>query len=303
LAFLLLGLLLLPALLLAAGEDARTLARTVVDQTGRTVQLPARIRRVITLAPNLTEIVYALGQQHRLVGVTNQCNYPPEVSSKTRVGDVISPSLERIIELKPDLVLGTPAGNRRETVQMMDNAGIPLYGLDARTIEDILTSIRNIAGLLEVPETGDALAGRLEEQLRSLDRALHGSDRPKVLLVIWVEPLITTGTDTFLADLIRRAGGESITADLTQSWPRLSLEVVIERDPDYLVLPRTHQLQARMTRLIQELPWSELRAVRRNQIVWLDEALIRPGPRILEVIEDLARALHPQEADREAAGK
>jgi len=293
------GLLLLSALPLAAGADAAT--RTVVDQTGRTIRVPADVQRLITLAPNLTEIVYALGQQDRLVGVTNQCNYPPQVGGKARVGDVVNPNLERIIELKPDLVLGSTSGNRLETVTALEQAGIPLYGSDARRIEDIFTSIREIAGLLAVPEAGQPLAAQLEERLFALDRSLLGAPRPKVLLVIWLEPLITTGPDTFLADLVRRAGGESISDDLQQNWPRLSLEVVVERDPDYLVLPRIPQLEARLAQLSQAPPWAELRAVRRHQIVWLDEALIRPGPRILSMIESLAQSLHPAEAQPEAA--
>lgn len=301
LCWLLPGLLLLTALPLAAATEAATATRTVVDQTGRTIRVPADVRRVITLAPNLTEIVYALGQQDRLVGVTNQCNYPPRVDAKARIGDVVNPNLERIIELKPDLVLGSTAGNRIETVTALEQAGIPLYGSDAHRIEDIFASIRDIAGLLAVPETGEPLAAQLEERLRALDRSLLGAARPKVLLVIWLEPLITTGPDTFLADLVHRAGGQSISDDLEQNWPRLSLEVVVERDPDYLVLPRIPQLEARLAQLSQAPPWAELRAVRRNQIVWLDEALIRPGPRILDMIESLARSLHPAEAQSEAA--
>jgi iron complex transport system substrate-binding protein len=301
---LLLGLLLLPALHLVAENDpARTRTRTVIDQTGRTVHVPTDILRVITLAPNLTEIIYALGQQHRLVGVTTECDYPPEVSSKTRVGDVVNPNLERIIELKPDLVLGSTAGNRIETVRALEQAGVPLYGLDARVMEDIFTSIRNVADLLDVPEVGDLLARQLEERLASLDRTLRDSPRPTVLLVIWLEPLLTTGPDTFLADMLGRAGAESITADLQQKWPRLSLEAVIERDPDYLVLPRIPQLEERLARLVEQPPWSELRAVRRNRIVWLDEALIRPGPRIIEMTERLARTLHPRQTHWEAVDR
>lgn len=275
----------------AAGQQQ---TRTVIDETGRVVRVPARIERVISLAPNLTEIVYALGQEDRLVGITNQCDFPAAAGGKARVGDVINPSLERIIELKPDVVLGTTVGNRRETVDALEHVGIALYGVAPRSVDGILTSIRHVAELLEVPQAGEELAARLEERLEALPRRLADRRRPQVLFIIWLEPLLTAGGDTFLNDILQRAGADSVTADIGEDWPRLSLEVMIERDPDYLVLPRTPSLVARLAELATRPPWSRLRAVEQHHIVWLDESVMRPGPRIAEAIESLARALHPE---------
>lgn len=266
----------------------------VVDETGREVRVPARIERVISLAPNLTEIVYALGQEGRLVGVSNQCDFPPAARGKPRVGDVINPSLERIIELRPDVVLGTTAGNRRETVQALEHARISLYGVAPRSVEGILTSIRHVAELLDVAPAGEELAGRLQARLDALPRRLADRRHPRVLFILWLEPLLTAGGDTFLNDILRRAGADSVTADVKEDWPRLSLEVVIERDPDYLVLPRSPSLEARLAELTSRPPWSRLRAVELHHIVWLDESVMRPGPRVAEAIESLARALHPE---------
>jgi len=113
--------------------------------------------------------------------------------------------------------------------------------------------------------------------------------------------LLTVGSDTFLNDVLSRAGAESVTANLHQDWPRLSLEFVIERDPDYLVLPRTFGLEAALARLAEGPPWGQVRAVEERRIVWLEDAVLRPGPRIVEVIEELARVLHPEIIFLEAA--
>lgn len=283
-------------------RDERPL-RTVVDETGRTIHVSVEIKRVISLAPNLTEIVYALGAEDRLVAVTNQCDYPAPARSKPRVGDVLNPNIERIIELRPDVVLGTTSGNRRETVEVLERAGIPLYGVNAHSVDDIFTSLRDVAALLGIPEAGEALAARLQARLQTLTSHLQEAKAPRILFVLWLEPLLTVGSDTFLNDVIRRAGAQSVTADLSQDWPRLSLEYVIESDPDYLVLPRAYSLEDRLAQLSRQPPWEEVRAVRQDHIIWLNDAVLRPGPRIVEAIEELARALHRNELLPEAAAK
>ncbi|MFQ5664610.1 MAG: ABC transporter substrate-binding protein [Terriglobia bacterium] len=264
-----------------------------MDETGRRVWVPAHVERIISLAPNLTEIVYALGLEARLVGVTNLCNFPPAARTKPRVGDVLNPSVERIVELRPDLVLGTTAGNRRATVEALEHVGLPLYGINPRSVENIFTSIQHVAELAGVPHAGEKLVARLRARLGTLEARLRKTRAPRVLFVLWLEPLITVGNDTFLNDVLQRARADSITAHLALAWPRLSVEEVIERNPGYLVFPRTESIQKRWARLAGEAPWRQLEATRHDRIVWLDEAILRPGPRIVEALEELARALHP----------
>ena len=303
----------LAGLLLAAGwlcvpASARTIeqpTRMVVDETGRVVRVPTRIERIITLAPSLTEIVYALGLEDRLVGVTNQCDYPPAAQQKQRVGDVINPNLEMIVELKPDVVLGSKVDNLSKTVEAIKHLGVPLYGLYPTTVQGVLDSIRHIAELAGVAERGEALAGRLQAQLRELQTRLEQTStaKPRLLFVVWVDPLIVVGGGTFLSDALTQAGGISVSAGLRGNWPRLSLEEVVELDPDFLVLPRSHGLNTRMANLSQRKPWNRLRAVRQNRVIWIDAAIERPGPRIVAVIEQLAQALHPQLAPAEVAAQ
>ncbi len=285
--------LLLAAFVLAPPTSlAQSKMRSVVDETGRRIEVPARIERIVSLAPNLTEILYALGLEDRLVGVTTHCDYPPAAQEKPKVGDVVNPSLEKILELRPDLVLATTAGNRRVTVEQLERMDVPVYGINPHSVLDIFDSIRHVAELAGVPGRGEALVARLQARLARVE--VPAQSRPRVLFVVWLEPLVTSGSDTFLNDVLRHAGAESVTSDLGQSWPRLSVEEVIERDPDYLILPHTRPLQASLARIARKDPWRRLRAVRQNHIVWLDEAVLRPGPRIVEAIEELARALHPE---------
>lgn len=284
--------LLVPCLALARRHEVDK--RLVVDETGREVRVPVRIERIVSLAPNLTEIVYALGQESRLVAVSDVCDYPPDARRKPKVGSVVTPSIETIIQLRPDVVLGTTAGNRRETVDALERTGIAVYGLDPRTVEGILVSIQHLADLLGVPEKGREVTAGLEAQLDGVAASLTQTAKPEVLFVLWLDPLLSIGPNTFIHDVLVRAGANSITADLHQNWPRLSIEEVIERDPDYLVLPRLPHLQARFDQLKQEAPWGSLRAVTTGHIVWLEDHVIRPGPRIAEAVADLARQLHPE---------
>lgn len=288
-----LGALLLAVTLPTGGAHTQTL-RLVVDETGRRVGVPAQVERIVSLAPNVTEILYALGVDSRLVGVSNYCNYPPAAKTKPQVGQVINPSLEKIVALKPALVLATTAGNRRETVRALERLGVAVYGIDPRNIEGIFRSIQNISELLGVSEAGAKLEADLRTQLAAVAARIEGRPWPRVLFVLWLEPLMSVGRYTFIHDVLRRAGAESATADRAEDWPRLSLEEVIRRNPDYLVLAHSPALEQQLADLRQRPAWQGLRALEKDHVILLDEAVLRPGPRIAEAVERLARALHPE---------
>src|SRR5215831_2700717 len=222
-------LLLRLALLLIVGIRP-LVGRTVTDETGRTVNVPDHPQRLISLAPSVTEMVYALGCDDRLVGDTEYCDYPPEAKRKPHVGAVLNPSLEQIVALKPDLVLGIAEANRRETAEQLDRLGIPLYGLTAHTMDDMLRSIDDLGGLLGKENAAGALVQRLRAKIETVAAQVQGRPRPKVLFVVWYQPLITAGPHTFISDVIHRAGGDSITDNLQEEWPRLGLEEALHRD-------------------------------------------------------------------------
>jgi iron complex transport system substrate-binding protein len=169
----------------AAAQISPSGTREVVDETGRRVAFPVTVRRMVSLAPSLTETLYALGAQDRLVGVTDYCDYPPEARTKPRIGGVRNPSLEAIVAQKPDLVLATTAINRLETVQALERLGIPVYATDPRTVAGVLVSIRHIAELIGAGPQGEALTAHLENQLAGLRERLAGSVPKRALFVVW----------------------------------------------------------------------------------------------------------------------
>jgi cobalamin transport system substrate-binding protein len=270
------------------------LYREVIDETGRTVRIPQPVNRIISLAPSLTETVYALGLQDHLVGDTEYCDYPADAQKKTKVGDTINPSLEEIAILHPDLVLVTKGLNRLETVHGLENLGISSYATDPRTVNEIVTSSKRLADLLGVPEAGASVAAEMEHHLAELQQHLASSPPKRVLFVVWHQPLISVGKHTFIADALRLAGAVSIV-DSEQDWPHVSLEEVARLQPDFLVFADSHSDSAAPTvDALATLPgWNIVDAVTNRRFAVISDAVNRPAPRIVSAIEDLARQLHP----------
>jgi iron complex transport system substrate-binding protein len=279
----------------AASVAVPAAGRDVVDEAGRRVRIPQPVQRIVSLAPSLTETVYALGLQDHLVGDTDYCDYPEDAQKKTKVGGAINPNLEEIATLRPDLVLMTKSLNRLDTVHALDTLGIPTYATDPHTVEDIVTSTKRLADVLGAPEAGATLGLNLERQLNGLKQRLASFAPRRVFFIVWPEPLMSIGKDTFIADALRWAGAVSIV-DSAQSWPEVNLEEVVKLQPDYLVVATghgenlAHDLEAYST-----LPgWRLLEALRNGRVAVISDAVNRPAPRIISAIEELARQLHPE---------
>ncbi|MGB2592454.1 MAG: cobalamin-binding protein [Candidatus Acidiferrum sp.] len=265
-----------------------------VDETGRTVRIPQPVQRIVSLSPNLTETVYALGLQDRLVGDTDYCDFPPDAQKKPKVGGAINPNLEQIVALRPDLVLVTKL-NRLETVNALKDLGIPSFATDPHTVEEIIASTEHLADILGAPEAGAAVAADLERHLADLHQRLSGLTPRRVLFIVWPDPLISVGKATFIADALRLAGATSIV-DSSQDWPQMSLEEVVRLQPDYLVFAESHSESAQndFDVLAARPGWRGLEAVRNRRFAVISEAVNRPAPRIVSAIEDLAHQLHPE---------
>jgi cobalamin transport system substrate-binding protein len=278
----------------AAVPAANPPFREVTDEAGRIVHIPQPVRRIVSLAPSLTETVYALGLQDRLVGDTDYCDYPEDAQKKTKVGGAINPSLEEIVALHPDLVLVTKGLNRLETVHALDALGISSYATDPHTVEEIITSSRKLADVLGVPEAGAAIAEDMQHQLAELQHRVGALSPKRVMFVVWTQPLISIGKDTFIADALRRAGAVSIV-DSAQSWPQVNLEEVAHLQPDFLVFAASHSdVVPPSAEVLANLPgWQILEAVKNRHYAVISDAVNRPAPRIVTAIQDLARQLHP----------
>jgi iron complex transport system substrate-binding protein len=284
-----LALLLLPASLLA---------RMVKDQTGRTVNVPDHPLRLISLAPSVTETLFALGLGNRLVGDTDYCDYPPQAKTIEHVGGTQNPSLERIVALRPDLVLGSSEANRREVAAQLDHLGIPLYGITAHTVDGTIQSVDDIGRVLGWETPTQTIVAGLRARVAAVDRQVQGKPRPKVLFVVQYRPLIAAGKETFISDVIRRAGGASISDDMGTEWPRMGLEGVLSRVPDVILVPRTDSFTPELTDF-QKLPgWRDLAAVKQGHIYFISESIMHPSPRLIDALEEVADILHPGERRR-----
>lgn len=294
-----------PVILLLAVCTTRTLppraaaifaaTRAVVDETHRQVMVPEHPQRIVSLAPSITETLYALDQQDKLVADTDYCDYPAAATQKPHIGAVLNPSIERIVALKPDLAIGSAEANRRETADQLEHLGIPLYGLSDKSVDDVLKSIRDLGALLDSKTQANALASSLEDRVQSVEHRVAGLPPPRVLFVTWYQPLITIGAHNFVADVIRRAGGQSISDDLPGEWPRLSLEVVLARHPDVILLPRSHNYTPSLEDLKRLPGWRDLAAVKSGRVYFISDTIIRPSPRLIDSLEEVAQILHPRD--------
>src|SRR6266699_6355220 len=275
-------------------QDAAPVSNSFTDEIGRRVEIPAAVKRIVSLAPNLTEIVFALGEGDHLAGDTDFCDYPADAIRKPRVGGPINPNLEQVVALAPDLVLATKAINRRETVEALARIGLPVFVTDPHSVDDMIASVEHIGNVLHAEKTAAPLVEDLRERLSNIDRRIAGALPRRVLFVVWTEPLISIGRGTFIADALRRAGAQSVV-DASAEWPRINLEEIVRLQPEVLVFASAHagDMQHDIDMLRARPGWRSLEALRRGNIVIISDAINRPAPRLVDAVEQLARAFHP----------
>ncbi len=277
-------------------------SREVTDETGRSVRIPQPVRRIVSLAPSVTETLFALGLGDRIVGDTDFCDYPPEAKQKRRIGGPVDPNIEVIAALHPDLVVGARSINRLASVHSLEQLGIPVYGTDPRSVEQVLTSTERLGQLLGAGDAGRSLLKNLRARLSQIDRRLSGLPPQTVMMVVWLDPLISVGRNTFLEDALRRAGAHSII-DAQQSWPNINLEEVIRLQPKFLIFSSDdpQQVQRQLAELQDRPAWRQLDAVRNRRFIVVSEAISHPSPRLIDGIEQLAAALYPSRFAPQAA--
>lgn len=274
-------------------------ALSVTDQTGRRIVLPAPPARIISLVPSVTEILFSIGAQDRLVGVTDFCDYPPAARRKPRVGGMLAPSLEGMVSLKPDLVVATTAGNRHETFEQLERLKIPVYVVNPITVADVLDLLTRLGGLTDRADAADRAVAALRERIQAVADRVDGRPRPRVLYVLWPDPLIVPGRASLVSELITLAGGDSVTADRGPGYPQYSLEAALAQNPDVIILA-SHGTGRVLTRDKWER-FSQVPAIAAGRLHTIDGNLThRYGPRIVDGLERLARLIHPEAFDRAA---
>lgn len=269
--------------------------RIVRDPVGREVRVPQRIEAIVSLAPSITEIVFALGQGTRLRGVTLHCDFPPEAGKLPKIGSYIHPDLEKIVSLRPDLCIGTKDGNPAETVGKLENLGIPVFIVNPRDLESVMTTILELGSLIDADEKAEDLVTSMKNRIVRIQEGVSkASERPRVFFQIGSDPIVSVGTDTFLHQLIVMAGGINLAAGST-AYPRFSCEDVLKLAPEVLIISSMAPGEDYERIKAGWLQWRNLPAARSQRVFVVDSNRFdRPSPRLVEALEILAHLIHPE---------
>ena len=278
-------------ILLLSSCSSRTaspaVTRTIIDELGRTVHVAAQPRRIVSLAPSVTEILFALRAGDRVIGVTSYCDYPPEARLKESVGDTLKPSVERIVALKADLVIISTASQVEAFVQKLEELGIPVYVSNPRSLEGVLESIDRMGELIGEADNAHQLTDKLRSRISSIESRASAETPFSVLVILGTEPLITAGAASFINDFVKRAGGRSISADVNGDYPQYSLEAAVAKQPEIIFLQAGGNV---LPDRLRETP-----AARAGRVYRLDDdLLLRPGPRVVDGLEQMAARIHPE---------
>lgn len=285
-------ILILPGVLLFA---ASAFGADFVDEVGRKVSLEGKPQRIVSVAPNVTEILFSLGLGTRVVGVSTYCQFPPEAQKKEKIGGYINPSLEKIIALRPDLVIGAAEGDLKNFVDRLAGLGISVYIINPENVSGVIRSIENIGAVTFTVRGAQQMARTMRVEIETLRKRIQGRPHPRVLHVLSLDPLISAGKGTFVDDLIRLAGGQNIAEKATARYPRFSMEEIIRQDPQIIILSSMRSQDPMAAERKWWHRWENISAVRLGRIYVLDADLIhRPSPRIVQGLEKMARVIHPE---------
>ena len=269
------------------------------DEVGREVAFPFPPKRIVSLAPNITEILFSLGLDEEIVGVSIHCNFPEKAKSKVRVGSYISLDFEKVTSLKPDLIIATGVGNTRDMVDRLGELGFQTYVIYPKNFDDILKSIAHIGQVVNREKEARMIIEGMRKRSQRVIELTKGLPRPKVFIQIGDAPVVTVGKGSFADDLIRLAGGENIAKKEKEVYPRFGMEEILKRSPEVIVISSMNP-KGDYQKILQEWTrWKTIPAVKNGRIHLIDSDLLdRPSPRIIDGLEELARVLHPERFKR-----
>lgn len=269
-------------------------AIVVTDDAGRTVTLAAPARRVISVAPHATELLYAAGGGPAMVGAVSYSDYPEAARALPRVGDNRALDLERIVALKPDLIVVWRHGNAGRQIAQLEALGIPVYLSEPKRLDDVAVSLDKLGRLLGTRDTADAAAAAYRQQIAAL-RARYASKPPvDVFLQIWDRPLTTLNSTQIVSDVVSLCGGRNVFAALKPVAPTVDDEAVLAADPEAIVATAQGATvgDAALPSLARWQRWPQLKAVARNNLFAVDgDWLTRPTPRLALGAQQMCRDL------------
>ena len=275
-------------------------AAVVADMLGRPVSIPERPLRLVSLAPSITETIFAVGRGEWLVGVTAVCDFPAAARALPKVGGIAAPNLEQIVRLRPDVVFVTAEGNARDLLDRLERLGLATFALRADNYRGVVESVRAVGRALAADEGARRVVDEVERSVRAVQEGVAGRPRPGVLYLIWTDPLIAAGAATYLDDLLGLAGGRNVVWERTGSYPRLNWEQVVGRAPEVILLADHREDSERAGTGSGDMPadwyaWRAVPAIRTGRVLTVpSNTILRPGPRVGDGLDRLARAIHPE---------
>lgn len=261
--------------------------RVVTDDLGRSVTVPVKITRVVSLAPSLTENIFAVGAGDRLVGVTTFCNYPDATKSIAKIGDTMNPNMESIVALKPDVVFVSTASQIEAFTKTLEANGIAVYVTNPKDLESLFVNLTNLGRLFGTESAADILVTQLRDRSNKCFIPVRAPQR--VFVQISKEPLFTIGRGAFVTELVKTAGGISVTADVESAYPKISKETASALGPEVIILSESDD-NKEPNEVFKNSP-----AVKNGRVYKINADLLsRPGPRLVDALEQIAKLLHPE---------
>ncbi|MEO8447448.1 MAG: cobalamin-binding protein [bacterium] len=262
---------------------------TITDDLGVVVSFDSIPKRIISLAPNITETLFAIGADSQVVGVTDLCDYPPEAKLKTKTGSYISPDYETISSLNPDLIIINVENLSNPNYQALKNLGMKLFVSKAGNVDEIFKMIKDFGTITGKYRGSDTLFTRLKNERAAL-RSEVKHDSLNYLILISISPLMTTNGKTFINEILKLAGVKNMYSDLSIEYPEVSYEDVLSRDPDYIIFPADTSDTEKTMKFTNEIrrQLKDTKAVKENKIIITDgNTMFRPGPRIFDAVRIL----------------
>lgn len=265
----------------------------VVDDVGRTVSLAESPARIASLVPAVTDLILELGASDRLVVRTDH-DHAPELAALPAVGGGLTPSIEWLATQRPDLVIAWADAQGRSLVERLTGLGVPVYAARMESLSDVLATAERLGRMLALEARAGSFAAAFNGRLDSVRSAVEGAQRPGVLYLIGLDPPMAAGPGTFVDEMIGIAGGRNVFADAGRLWPLISLEEVLRRRPDVIIVAEGGPDRPALEWLRDAAGWREVPAVRAGRVIEVDADLFnRPGPGLADAVRRLAEGLHP----------
>jgi iron complex transport system substrate-binding protein len=270
---------------------------TFTDDMGRAVVIDQMPQRLVSFGPSITEILFALGLEEKVVGVSDYCDYPEAAKLKTKVGDAFNPSLEKIVELEPDLVLTV---KQEQLNAQLDTLGVKFVVLDPKDIDGILGDIELVGEITGTEKEAKKLIKDMQDSISQVVAQMEGVPKFSVFFIVDATDTTlpwTAGTGSFIDALITMAGGENIAGETQGAWVQFSLEQIVNSDPEVIIIQTmTGGTPTISKEELEKHPvWGEMTAVKQGKIRFINGDLVsRPGPRIVQGLEEMAKIIHPE---------